>query len=226
MLKSILVVDDDVDLRATLAEQLVDTGDFDIFEAGDAAEAIKKIKQQAYDLIVLDIGLPDADGRDLAKIVRERGIQTPIVMLTAQDSDDDVVRGLEAGANDYVVKPFKISVLLARIRAHLRQHELSEDANLKIGPYIFRPVDKVLINEANERVRLTEKEANILKFLYRANGEAVSREILLGEVWGYVDGITTHTLETHIYRLRQKVENGETGRLILTANGGYKLAKA
>lgn len=223
MHKNILLVDDDIDLRGALAEQLVDTGSYDVFEAQDAADAIQKIKSQRFDLMVFDVGLPDADGRDLVKVVRSRGINTPIIMLTAQDRDEDVVRGLGSGANDYVVKPFKLSVLLARIDAQLRQHELSEDASLVIGEYQFRPVDKLLIDGNNQKIRLTEKEANILKYLYRAKGEVVSRETLLGEVWGYVEGVTTHTLETHIYRLRQKIESDSAKKIILTVDGGYRL---
>ncbi len=224
MTKNILVVDDDVDLRNTLAEQLLDTGDFDVFEAGDAAEAISKIKDQKFDLMIFDINLPDADGREMVKVVRERGINTPIIMLTARDAEEDLVRGLNSGANDYVSKPFRLGELIARINAQLRQAEYSEDATLVIGPYQFRPADKSLETEDGKNIRLTEKETNILKFLYRANRKVVPREVLLGEVWGYVDGIATHTLETHIYRLRQKIELDGMDRIILTADGGYRLA--
>ncbi len=224
MTKNILLVDDDMDLRNTLAEQLLDTGDFDVFEAGDAAEAISKIKGQKFDLMIFDINLPDADGREMVKVVRERGINTPIIMLTARDSEEDLVRGLNSGANDYVSKPFRLGELVARVNAQLRQAEFSEDATLKIGPYEFRPSDKTLSLEGGKTIRLTEKETNILKFLYRADGKVVPRETLLGEVWGYVDGIATHTLETHIYRLRQKIEVEGVDRILVTADGGYKLA--
>lgn len=224
MTKNILLVDDDVDFRSTLAEQLLETGDFDVFEAGDAAEAISKIKGQSFDLMIFDINLPDADGRDMVKVVRERGIFTPIIMLTARDAEADLVRGLNAGANDYVSKPFRLAELVARVNAQLRQAEYSEDATLPIGPYSFRPADKTLQTEGGKTIRLTEKETNILKFLYRAQKKVVPREVLLGEVWGYVDGIATHTLETHIYRLRQKIELDGIDRIIVTADGGYRLA--
>ncbi len=225
MQKNILLIDDDVDLRTTLAEQLLETGEFDIFEAGDAAEAIGKLKEQNFDLIVCDVGLPDADGREMVKVVRSRGINTPIIMLTAQATEEDTVRGLNSGANDYIAKPFKIAILIARIKAQLRQADLSEDANLIIGPYQFRPVEKTLELEDGSKTRLTEKETNILKFLYRADGKVVPRDTLLGEVWGYAEGVTTHTLETHIYRLRQKIETEKTGRIVVTADGGYKIGK-
>jgi DNA-binding response OmpR family regulator len=164
------------------------------------------------------------DGREACRLLRKDGVSTPVIMLTAQDSDADTVLGLDAGANDYVTKPFRFAVLLARIRAHLRSHEQSEDAVFQIGPYEFRPAAKVLLDARGKKVRLTEKETSILKYLYRAGIKAVSREELLTEVWGYNAGVTTHTLETHIYRLRQKIEP-EPGqaRLLLTDAGGYRL---
>jgi DNA-binding response OmpR family regulator len=145
-------------------------------------------------------------------------------MLTGQDSDADMILGLESGANDYVTKPFRFSVLLARVRAQLRQHEQSEDAVFTIGPYSFRPATKTLINDGGSKVRLTEKETSILKYLYRAGEKVVTRDVLLHEVWGYNAGVTTHTLETHIYRLRQKIETDPSNaELLLTEMGGYKL---
>ncbi|MEO1459671.1 MAG: response regulator transcription factor, partial [Pseudomonadota bacterium] len=132
--------------------------------------------------------------------------------------------GLDSGANDYVTKPFKFPVLLARIRAQLRQHEQSEDAVFAIGPYSFRPGSKMLTDESERKIRLTEKETNILKFLYRAGGRTIDRDTLLREVWGYNAGVTTHTLETHVYRLRQKIEpDPSNARILLTDSGGYRL---
>jgi DNA-binding response OmpR family regulator len=146
-------------------------------------------------------------------------------MLTAAASDADTVEGLDAGADAYVTKPFRFSVLLAHIRARLRSHEQSEDAVFRIGPYEFRPAGKVLIDERQRKIRLTEKETSILKYLYRAGDKPVSREELLTEVWGYNAGVTTHTLETHVYRLRQKIEpDAQSAKLLLTEAGGYRLA--
>ncbi|MCC2111797.1 MAG: response regulator transcription factor, partial [Hyphomicrobiales bacterium] len=148
----------------------------------------------------------------------------PIIMLTGHDTDSDTILGLEAGANDYVTKPFRFAVLLARIRAQLRQHEQSEDAIFSIGNFSFRPSNKMLIDEKGGKVRLTEKETAILKYLYRAGEKVIGRDTLLHEVWGYNSGVTTHTLETHIYRLRQKIErNPSNAELLVTEAGGYKL---
>ena len=223
-LKKILLVDDDEDLREALSEQLIMTEDFDVFEAGNGSEAMKKAKEGLYDLVILDVGLPDTDGRELCRLMRKQGVKSPILMLTGHDTDADTILGLDAGANDYVTKPFKFPVLLARIRAQLRQHEQSEDAVFQLGPYSFRPAMKLLVTEDEKKIRLTEKETNILKFLYRSTEGVVPRDVLLHEVWGYNAGVTTHTLETHIYRLRQKIEpDPSNARLLVTESGGYKL---
>ena len=222
----LLVVDDDQDLRDTLAEQLGMYDEFQVATAETATQAIDAVKGDRVDLAIMDVGLPDMDGREAVKLMRQNGFRSPIIMLTAQGSDTDTVMGLEAGANDYVVKPFKFAVLLARIRAQLRQYEASEDAVFQIGPYSFRPAAKMLIRGDSRKIHLTEKETAILKYLYRVGDKPVSREVLLDEVWGYNAGVTTHTLETHIYRLRQKIEPrpGET-TLLVTEPGGYRLVR-
>ena len=223
-LRKILLVDDDEDLREALSEQLVMTEDFDVFEASTGTEAIEKAKAGLYDLVILDVGLPDTDGRELCRRMRKQGVKCPILMLTGHDTDADTILGLESGANDYVTKPFKFPVLLARIRAQLRQHEQSEDAIFQLGPYTFKPAMKLLITEDERKIRLTEKETNILKYLYRTTKNVVARDILLNEVWGYNAGVTTHTLETHIYRLRQKIEpDPSNARILVTESGGYRL---
>ncbi|WP_425100021.1 response regulator transcription factor [Tropicibacter sp. S64] len=223
-LKNILLVDDDDDLREALAEQLVMTEDFEVFEADSGTTAMARVKEQNYELVILDVGLPDTDGRELCRLMRKQGVKAPIIMLTGHDSDADTILGLDAGANDYVTKPFKFPVLLARIRAQLRQHEQSEDAVFTVGPYTFKPAMKMLVTEDDKKIRLTEKETNILKFLYRATEGVVPRDTLLHEVWGYNAGVTTHTLETHIYRLRQKIEpNPSNASLLVTESGGYRL---
>jgi DNA-binding response OmpR family regulator len=222
--RHILIVDDEQELRDTLMEQLALVEEFTVSAAATGAEAVDAVNAGRTDLIVMDVGLPDKDGRDVVKTLRETGFRAPIIMLTALGGDTDTVLGLEAGANDYVVKPFKFAVLLARIRAQLRQHEASEDAVFSIGPYTFRPSAKLLVNERGSKLKLTEKETAILRFLYRADEKVVSRDVLLAEVWGYNASVTTHTLETHIYRLRQKIENDPSdARILVTEAGGYKL---
>lgn len=223
--RKILLVDDDEALRSTLAEQLQLHEEFATAEAATAAEGLAAVKAAHYDLILLDVGLPDMDGRELCRLMRKHGVKSPVIMLTAQDSDADTILGLDAGANDYVTKPFKVAILLARIRAQLRQHEQSDDAVFTIGPYSFRPSAKILVDETrNRKIRLTEKETAILKYLYRAGDRMVRRDVLLNEVWGYNAGVTTHTLETHVYRLRQKIEpDPQRAAILVTDAGGYRL---
>src|SRR6516225_2457708 len=222
--RRILIIDDDDELRESLSEQLTLHEEFEAALAATASEGLKQARNCHVDLVLLDVGLPDLDGREACKLLRRGGFKGPIVMLTAQVSDADTILGLESGANDYVTKPFKLGVLLARIRAQLRQHEQSEDAVFTIGPYTFKPASKLLLDGAGGKIRLTEKETSILKYLYRAGERVVTREVLLHEVWGYNAGVTTHTLETHIYRLRQKIEKDPSqAELLITETGGYKL---
>lgn len=222
--RTILIVDDDEDLRSILVEQLSLTEEFTLLEAKSAAKGVETARKEHVDLLIMDVGLPDMDGREAVKILRKDDFKAPIIMLTGHDTEADTILGLESGANDYVTKPFKFAILLARIRAQLRQHEQSEDATFTIGPYTFKPGQKILIDEKGDKIRLTEKEASIIRFLYRAGDQVVSRDTLLEEVWGYNSGVTTHTLETHVYRLRQKIEEQPSkATLLVTESGGYRL---
>jgi len=223
--KKILLVDDDEALRQSLGEQLRLHEEFATVEAETGSQALEAVKTEHFDAILLDVGLPDMDGREVCRLMRRNGIKSPIIMLTAAQTDADTILGLDSGANDYVVKPFRLSVLLARLRAQLRQHEQSEDAVFIIGPYTFRPSAKLLTHgETKMKVHLTEKETSILKFLYRSGSNVVERETLLREVWGYNARVDTHTLETHFYRLRQKIEvDPSNPELLVTEPDGYRL---
>jgi DNA-binding response OmpR family regulator len=225
--RPVLIVDDDAALRMTLAEQLTVDSEFTAVEAACIAEAdsLLAAPEARFDALLLDVGLPDGDGRDYCVRLRGEGHRMPIIMLTGSSGETDVVRGLDSGANDYISKPFRLAELLARLRAQMRSFESSEDAVFAIGPYMFRPASKQLQDPARgRRIRLTEKEAAILKFLYRAGSQAIARQVLLNEVWGYNASVTTHTLETHIYRLRQKIEpDPANARLLITEGGGYRL---
>lgn len=220
----ILVVDDDDDLRESLMEQFEFHDEFTTIGADSARAGISRAEDANVDLVLLDVDLPDMDGREACKFMRKAGISVPVIMLTGANTDADQILGLDSGANDYVTKPFKFTVLLARIRAHLRSHAQSEEAVFSIGPYTFQPSQKLLMRGDDSKVRLTEKETGILKYLYRAGSKPVMRDELLHEVWGYNANVTTHTLETHIYRLRQKIEdNPADARLLRTEPGGYRL---
>ena len=223
--RTILIVDDDTELRTALVEQLALHDEFEAIAVDTGTKGVQAAKTGQIDLVIMDVGLPDVDGREAVRILRKNGFKAPIIMLTGHDTDSDTILGLESGANDYIAKPFRLAVLLARLRRQLSSFENSEDAVFPIGPYVFRPAAKLLEERTkNKKIRLTEKEASILKFLYRAGKNPVGRQILLNEVWGYNAGVTTHTLETHIYRLRQKIERDPAAAAILvTDRGGYRL---
>lgn len=222
--RKILIVDDDDDLRATLAEQIACHEEFAAYSVGNAEQAHNALRHERPDLMIMNVALPDQDGKEVVKALRADGFNRPIIMLSGTASEDDVVLALEAGANDCVSKPFRFAVLMARIRAQLRQHDGSEDASLQLASFTFKPSAKYLVTDKGCRLRLTEKETAILRFLYRAGRHVVGRDVLLREVWGYNASVTTHTLETHIYRLRQKIEEDPAhARILVTEAGGYRL---
>ena len=222
--RKILIIEDDTLLVEELSEQLLIHEEFDVISAETASAGLAAAKSEAPDLILLDIGLPDQDGRETCKLMRKAGVTTPIIILTGADSDADTILGLEAGASDYVTKPFRFGVLLALIRTRLRQYEMTESAQFNLGGYQFKPSVKTLVRDDQNKIRLTEKETNILKLLLRAGGDTVARDKLLEEVWGYNAQVTTHTLETHVYRLRQKIEDDPSNsELLITEAGGYRL---
>lgn len=229
--KRVLIVDDDDLLCAMLAEQLGALGGYQCHAVADGEAALNAAQGGHFDLVLLDVEMPGPDGFETCRRLRQAGVAAPIVMLTVNGSDEATIKGLDAGATDYVTKPFKLGVLLARIRAHIRQFEHSDDAVLTIGGFAFRPGSKTLTakdaqgREGKDPVRLTDKETQILKYLYLNAARVVGRDELLDEVWGYNAAVTTHTLETHVYRLRQKMESDPSNALILiTEPGGYRLA--
>ena len=220
----ILLIDDDDALCSSLAEQLTLDDEFSTDLAATGADGIEKSRRFDYDMILLGMSLPDMDGHDVCRMMRQAGLLAPVIVLTATNTDADAAFGLASGANDYVTKPFKFSVLLTRIRAQLQQRVQSEDGAVTIGPYVFTPSVKSLTTQKGRKIRLTEKENQILKFLYHSGTAAVERAVLLREVWGYNSCVTTHTLETHIYRLRQKIETDPANaEILLTELGGYRL---
>lgn len=228
--RPILIVEDDDALREVLMEHLAANGAFQPRGAATLGEATHLLgaADARFDAVILDINLPDGDGRDFCAQMRRQRHNMPVIMLTSRSEETDVVRGLDAGANDYLSKPFRVNELLARLQAQLRLFDNSVDAVFTIGSYTFRPSAKLLAKpDKNQRIRLTNVEVRILKFLHQTGNRVVSRQTLLDEVWGYNAGATKHTLETHIYRLRQKMEADPSSvRLLITLPGGYQLNAA
>ena len=221
----LLIVDDDAFFRAILRQQLAVEGFKNVFEVGVVADRDNALSHANPDLILLDIQMPDGNGIDICQRLRRNGFAKPIVMLTTKAAEGDIVLGLEAGANDYIIKPLRFSELIALIQTQLRQFRASDDAQFEIGNLSFVPANKILHVIGSDRMQaLTEKEATILKFLYRAFPNDVTKDDLLAEVWGFQNGVSTHTLETHIYRLRQKISRLTKKQLVLTIEKGYRLA--
>ena len=220
----LLIVDDDAYLCTSLRQQFVAEGFHNIFDVGSATGLNTALKEANPDLILLDIQMPDGNGVEICKRLRREGFVKPIVMLTAKNAESDIIEGLEAGANDYVTKPLRMGELLARIHTQLRQFKASDDARFELADLNFVPASKMLHKmECGRMQALTEKETTILKFLYRAFPESVTKDELLTEVWGLQNGLTTHTLETHIYRLRQKIGRLTKTPIVITTENGYRL---
>ena len=223
-LKKVLLIDSDVDLREALCEQLLNTDQFEVFSSGNDTETLQKLRVQSYDMIVMDLHPLNNDSLEACRVTYAQNVKCPILLLTERDEISSTVFGQDARASDYIIKPFKFPILLARINVQLRMYEKSYDSAFTLGPYTFHPAIKILKTHDNNEIQLTEKETDILKFLYHTVEDVVPRDILLHEVWGYNNSVTTHTLETHIYRLRQKIErNPSVAKLLVTESGGYRL---
>ena len=223
-LKKILLIESDPDLREALCEQLHCTDQFEVFSSGNDTETLQKLRVQSYDMIVVDLHPLNNDSLEACRVTYAQNVKCPILLLTERDEISSTVFGQDARASDYIIKPFKFPILLARINVQLRMYEKSFDSSFTLGPYTFHPAMKILKTHDNNEIQLTEKETDILKFLYHTVEDVVPRNILLHEVWGYNNSVTTHTLETHIYRLRQKIErNPGAAELLVTETGGYRL---
>lgn len=225
--KNILIVENNGDLQNTIAEPLALHEGFISLSAESGEEAIQRLQEQHIEMVLIDVDLADIDGRELCRLIRRQGIKSPIILVGDAKTDADIILGLDSGASDYITRPFPLGILLARLRAQLRQFEMSDDVTLPIKHHAFRPSTKILTNtETEKKIHLTERETAILKYLYRMGNRPAPRKTLLGEVWGYKAGVNTHTLESHIYRLRQKIERDPANvKILVTEPDGYRLVR-
>jgi DNA-binding response OmpR family regulator len=222
--RPILAVFGDDVVREVVADHLTVTGKFRLVKATTLYDATESLNAACFDALLLDIQLPDGDGIEFCSTLRSLGHKMPIILLSDGSADADVVRGLDAGANDYITDISRSEELLARLRAQLRIFDNSMDATLTIGPFAFRPSEKLLLSpQTNRRIRLTTREADLLKFLHRARGCYVTRQHLLSEVWGYKIGVISKTLDTHINRLRKKMATDARCGMFIAMPGGYRL---
>ncbi|MBN2751909.1 MAG: response regulator transcription factor [Rhodospirillaceae bacterium] len=220
--RRVLIIEDDAVLCRSLSEQILAQDDFALVEtAALLAEGVAIAQAKRFDAVIVSAGISGGGGFALGRELRTSGVMWPLLILGAEEPNG---HGVMNGVFDVLAKPFRMGVLLARLRALVRVFENSDEAVLTIGPYTFQPASKHLVEDDERIIRLTEKEASILKYLYRAGDTMVSREVLLHEVWGYNPAVTTHTLETHVYRLRQKIEKDPSdAKILVTDSGGYRL---
>jgi len=223
----ILVIEDEPGIRLALHDELLFEG-FEVELATDGPAGIAAILRSPPELIVLDVMLPGKNGFDICRDVRTRGIRTPIIMLTARNQEVDKIRGLEAGADDYVTKPFGLGELVARIRAVLRrtQHDAADAARkdvLQAGP-IRLDLRRRDAFKADARLQLTDTEFRLLALLLSRPGEAISRDEFLKDIWGDDVYVTHRTVDTHIAALRKKIEDDvdHPAFIVSIRNVGYR----
>jgi DNA-binding response OmpR family regulator len=231
--KRILLVEDDDDIADLLALHLRDAG-YEVDVVGDGDEGLDRALGEEYDLVVLDIMLPGTDGFDVCRKIRQEKRQLPVLMVTAKTEEVDKVLGLELGADDYITKPFSIREVLARVKAIFRrievdqevQAEASGDDPLTVGRLRIEP-SKRKVSVDGESVDLTSKEFDLLQLFAHNPGKAFSRQELLDEVWGYQYSGYSHTVNTHINRLRNKIEPdpGEPTYVKTVWGVGYRFAE-
>lgn len=221
----IALLDDDADIQTRIGGWLTESG-HDCHTYGTSRDFMRDVSRESFDLFLLDSCLPDIDGPDVLRWLRaDRNDTTPVIFITARDSEQDIVAGLAGGADDYLVKPVRRAELLARIDALMRRVRPAPSHDLlEYGPYRFEPLHKRLLLEG-QQVQLTDKEFDLAYFLFRNMGRLISRGHLLEAVWGRNPSIATRTVDTHISRVRSKLElKPERGfRLVPTYNYGYRL---
>lgn len=224
----LLIIEDELPMRTALCETLAADG-YKVRAAADGVTGLERALCEEHDLILLDIMMPRLDGFELCRELRRRGRKTPVLMLTAKGLIDDRVQGLDAGADDYLVKPFSMRELLARVRALLRRAERDKSApnSLTLGGSVIDFVRQSALRDGKS-LDLSQKEYAILRLLASRPGETVSRETFLDEVWEYNAWPTTRTVDNFISSLRAKLEpDPEHPRFIETVRGsGYRLARS
>ena len=201
---------------------------FVVHAAGSAQRALERLAAERFAAVIVETILPDGDGRDLCATLRARGVTLPILIVSGLGNEANIVRGLEAGADDYVVKPFRPAELAARMRAGLRQHDRGEHAELPVGDQLFRPGERTLSRPGRSRpIRLTGTETALLRYLFHAQGRTVSCDELFRHVWEPGPTSSSRTVWTHISRLRGKVDLDADRPSLLRRDGdGYRLVPA
>lgn len=214
---TILVVEDDPEIRTAL-ERILKYEGYTVLLANDGAQGLEMVKEHDPDLLVLDVNMPFVNGLDVCRQMRSKGDKTPILMLTAREESADRVAGLDAGADDYVAKPFDLPELLARIRALLRRSSNEDSSVVTIGELSLDP-DRHLVRFGSEEIDLTRTEFQILDLLMRNSGIVLERGVMYERIWGYDFESSSRSLDVHVGYLRRKLEEGGRPRMIDTVRG-------
>ena len=218
----ILLVEDDVAIARLLKEGLEDEV-YAVDVAHDGDEGYRTAMADDYDVIILDVMLPEMNGYEVCRVLRQDGNQTPILMLTARDAERDIVEGLDIGADDYLAKPFSFEVLLARIRALLRRPNEKLEEVLRVGDLTLDPSSKKVMR-ASQEINLTAKEYGVLEYLMRNASKVLSKEQIISHVWDFDADVLPNNVELFIMFLRRKIDKPFDSKLIHTVPGfGYKL---
>ncbi|HMI63107.1 MAG TPA: response regulator transcription factor [Puia sp.] len=228
MSSRILVIEDEPAVASVIRKALTEES-YEVSVAMDGESAWDHINRFEYGLFIMDLMIPGANGIDLTRKIRKQGIHTPLLMLTALGSVDNVVTGLDAGADDYLTKPFKIAELLARVRSLLRRQTISPtpSTNVLVFSDIVLNLDEKVARRNDRTIDLTATEFRLLEYLMRNPRKVLSRMDILEKVWGYDFNLNTKTVDVYINYLRKKLEDTETSRVIQTVVGmGYILKEA
>lgn len=223
--KNILLIASNANQRLLLSKQLASIRELIVFEASSGSGAIDCLRYKDFDLIIIDMDAADVDAHNLYRTFRRYRVTCPIIKLIDKEQSLEPSSGAAYDQENCLVKPITGQELLRCVMTHLRGYKKVDDNIHRIGPYRFHPADKTLRRNEDEQIQLTSKESQLLKFLCRASGQSIERDVLLQEVWGYHPGISTHTVETHIYRLRKKLEPDQNNKqYLLFDKGGYRLS--
>lgn len=218
----ILVVEDDQAIADAVKEGLEDES-YAVDVAYDGGEGLRTALADEYDVIILDVMMPEMNGYDVCKTLREKGNHTPILMLTARNQNNDIVTGLDAGADDYLPKPFGFEVLLARVRALLRRPKDKQDEVLHVGDLLLNPATR-LVERAGKTIKLTNKEYAVLEYLMRNTGKVLSKQNIINHVWDFDANVLPNNVELFIMFIRRKIDKPFNSALIHTVSGfGYKI---
>ena len=218
------IFDQDQATGSALYEQFANVSGIIPSSAQKRDDMMNVIADGKADLILVNTDESGTESLEIVSLIRSEGYALPVILLIRNGVEPGILDEIRDQVDDCMVKPVSFAALLTKSLALIRQYEARDETAFPIGSYLFKPGSKQLVSSDDRRIRLTEKETAILRFLYRASPEAVSRDVLLTEVWGYNAAVSTHTLETHIYRLRQKIETDPANAVLLvTEAGGYKL---